>query len=189
MVRDKGSKDPKMRVSAKSTSATKDKTKYPAYWTKGETGDDGVRTVTTHERSAAEAYERCGLSRKTAFALVEEGYAQMSDLQVLKTRKDVSSLMKFMQSPVDATYGHAVPASFKRYFYRMTWAAMHLECCSRDLDMDEINPDWCLQWEHHILLEENSINISPSDYPVASITQPGRFFEVIAMVLAKIRDL
>ena len=62
-----------MRVSANSTSATKDKTKYPADWTKGETGDDGVRTATTHERNAAEAYERCGLSWKTAIALVEEG--------------------------------------------------------------------------------------------------------------------
>ena len=55
--------------------------------------------------------------------------------------------------------------------------------------MDEINPDWCLQWDHHILLEEKSINISPSDYPVASITQPGRLFEVLAMVLDKIREL
>ena len=85
-----------MRVSANSTSSTKDKTKYPVECTKGETCDDGVRTVTTHERSAAEAYERCGLSRKTSIALVEEGYAQMSDLQGLKTRKDVASLMKFM---------------------------------------------------------------------------------------------
>ena len=93
-----------------------------------------------------------------------------------------------MLSPGDATYGHAVPASFEGYLYLMTWAAMHLECCSRDLDMDKINPDWCLQWDHQILLEEKSINTSPSDYPVASITQPGRFFEVIAMVLAKIRD-
>ena len=60
----------KKRVSAKSTSATKDKTKYPADWTKGETGDDGVRAATTHERSATEAYERCVLSQKTAIALV-----------------------------------------------------------------------------------------------------------------------
>ena len=66
---------------------------------------------------------------------------------------------------------------------------MHIERCSRDLDMDEINPDWCLQWEHQILLEEKSVNISPSDYPVASIIQSGIFFEVLAMVLAKIRDL
>ena len=135
----------KKKVSAKSTSATKDKTKYPADWNKGETGDDGVRAATTHERSAAEAYERCGLSRKTAIALVEEGYAQMSDLQGLKTRKDVASLMKFVQSPGDATYGHAVPASFEQYFYITTWAGMHLEPCSCDLDMDEINPDWCPQ--------------------------------------------
>ena len=55
--------------------------------------------------------------------------------------------------------------------------------------MDEINPDWCLQWEHQILREEKSVNISPSDYPVASISQPNRLFEVLAMVLAKIRDL
>ena len=146
MVRDEGSESPKMRVSAKSTSITKDKTKYPADWTKGETGDDGVLTATTHERSAAEAYECCGLSRKIAIALVEEGYDQMSDLQGLKTRKDVASLTRIMRSPGDATYGHAVPASFERYFYLMTWAAMHLERCSRDLDMDKINPDWCLQW-------------------------------------------
>ena len=53
----------------------------------------------------------------------------------------------------------------------------------------KINPDWCLQWENNILLEEKIINISPSDYTVASISQPGRLFEVIAMVLAKIRDL
>ena len=66
---------------------------------------------------------------------------------------------------------------------------MHLERCSRELDMEEINPDWCLQWEHQILLEEKSIQISSSDYPVASITQPGRLFEVLAMFLAKIRDL
>ena len=94
-----------------------------------------------------------------------------------------------MLSPGDATYGHAIPASFERYFYLMTWAAMHLEHCSRDLDMDEINPYWCLQWEHQILLEEKSINISLSNYHVASITQPGRLFEVLAMVLAKIRYL
>ena len=79
-----------------------------------------MRTATTHERYAAEAYERCGLSRKTAIALVEEGYTQMSDLQGLKTRKDVSRLMKVMRYPGDATYGHAVPASFERYFYLMT---------------------------------------------------------------------
>ena len=66
---------------------------------------------------------------------------------------------------------------------------MHLEHCSRNLDMDEINHDWCLQWEHQILLEENIVNIFPSDYPVASIIQPGRLFEVIAMVLAKNRNL
>ena len=52
-----------------------------------------------------------------------------------------------------------------------------------------VHPDWCLQWENQILLEENSINISPSNYPVASITQPAILFEVLAMVLAKIRDL
>ena len=69
----------------------------------------------------------------------------MSDLQGLKTSKDVPSLMKVVRSPCDATYVHAVPAYFERYFYLMTWAAMHLERCSRDLDMDEINPDWCLQ--------------------------------------------
>ena len=86
-----------------------------------------------------------GLSRKTAIALVEEGYAQMSDLQGLKTRKDVTSLTKVMRSPGDATYRHAVPPSFERYLYLMTWAAMHLERFSRGLDMDEINPDWCLQ--------------------------------------------
>ena len=61
------------KVIAKSISATKDKTKYPADLTKGETGDAGARAATTHERSAAEAYERCGLSRKTAIALVEKG--------------------------------------------------------------------------------------------------------------------
>ena len=55
--------------------------------------------------------------------------------------------------------------------------------------MEEINPDWCLQWEHQILLEEKSVNISPSDYTVASINHPGRLFEVLAMVLANIRDL
>ena len=71
MVRDKGSEALKMRVSAKSNSTTKDKTKYPADWSKGETGDDGVHTVTTHERSADEAYERCSLFRMTAIALVE----------------------------------------------------------------------------------------------------------------------
>ena len=71
MVRDEQSEAMKKKVGAKSTSATKDKTKYPAYWTKGETGDDGVRTATTHERSAAEAYERCGLSWKASIALVE----------------------------------------------------------------------------------------------------------------------
>ena len=178
-----------MRVSAKSTSATKYKTNYPADLTKGETGDDGVRAATTHERSAAEAYETCGLSRKTAIAIVEERYAQMIDLHGLKTRKDVTRLMKVIRSPGDATYRHAVPASFERYLYQMTWAAMHLERCSRDLDMDEINPDWCLQWEHQILLEEKSINIYPSDYPIASITQHGRLFEVLVMVLANIRDL
>ena len=102
----------KKKASANSTSATNNNTKYPADWTKGETGDDGVHMATTHEQSAAEAYERCGLSRKTSIALVEEGYAHMSDLQGLKTRKDVASLMKVMRSPGDATYGHAVPASF-----------------------------------------------------------------------------
>ena len=107
-----------------------------------------MRTATTHERSAAEAYESCGLSRKTSIALAEEGYSKMSDLQGLNTRKDVYSLMKVMQSPGDATYGHAVSASFERYFYLMTWTVMHLERCSREIDMDEINPDWCLQWEH-----------------------------------------
>ena len=61
----------KKKVVDKSSSATKYNTKYPADWTKGETGDDGVRMATTHERSAAEAYESCGLSRKTAVALVE----------------------------------------------------------------------------------------------------------------------
>ena len=66
---------------------------------------------------------------------------------------------------------------------------MHLESCSRDLGMDKINPYWCLQCEHHILFEEKSVNISPYDYPVASISQPRRFFEVLVMVLAKIRDL
>ena len=71
----------------------------------------------------------------------------------------------------------------------MTLVAMHIERCSCDLDMDEINPDWCLQWEHQILLEEKSVNIYPSDYPVASITRPGRLFEVLLIVLAKIRDL
>ena len=76
----------------------------------------------------------------------------MSDIQDLKTRKDVDSLMKVMQYSGDATYGHAVPASFERYFYLMTWAAMHLERCSCDLDMEEINSDWCLQREHQILL-------------------------------------
>ena len=136
MVRDEGSEALNIRVSAKSTSATKDKTKYPADWTKGETGDDGVRTVRTHERYAAEAYERCGLSQKTSIALVEEGYSHMSDLQGLKTSKDVPSLMKVVRSPCDATYVHAVPAYFERYFYLMTWAAMHLERCSRDLYMD-----------------------------------------------------
>ena len=84
----------KKKVGAKSTSATKDKTKYPADCNKGGTVDDGERTATTHERFAAEAYERCGLSRKTAISLVGKGYAQMSDLQGLKTRKDVASLMK-----------------------------------------------------------------------------------------------
>ena len=113
----------------------------------------------------------------------------MRDIQGLKSRKDVASLMKVMQYPGDATYGHAVPTYFERYFYLMNWAAIHLECCSCDLDMDEINPDWCLQWEHQILLEEKSVTISPSDYPVASISQPGRLFEVLAMVIAKIRDL
>ena len=96
MVRYEQSEALKMRVIAKSTSSTKDKTKYPADWTKGETGDVGVRAATTHERSTAEAYECCCLSWKTVIALVEEGYAQMSDLQGLKTRKDVASLMKFM---------------------------------------------------------------------------------------------
>ena len=124
------------KVGTKITIATKDKTKYPADWTKGETCDDGVRISTTHERSTADAYERCGLSRKTAIALVEEGYAQMSYLQGLKTRKDVASLMKVMRSPGDATYGHAVPASFERYFYLITWAEMHLKRFSRDLDME-----------------------------------------------------
>ena len=65
----------------------------------------------------------------------------MSNLQGLKTRKDVTSLMKVMQSPGDATYIHAVHSSFERYFYLMIWAAMHLERCSRDLDMDKINSD------------------------------------------------
>ena len=120
MVRDKGSEvrgnrqaaveSLKKKVSAKSTSATKDKTKYPVDWTKGGTGDDVARTATTHERSAAEAYKRCGLSRKTAISLVEEWCAQMSYLQGLKTRKDFASLVKVMKSPGDATYGHAVPA-------------------------------------------------------------------------------
>ena len=77
----------------------------------------------------------------------------MSDLQGLDTRKDITSLMKVMQPTGDSTYGHAVLASFEWYFYLMTWAAMYLERCSRDLDMDKINPDWCLQWEHQILLE------------------------------------
>ena len=81
-------------------------------------------------------YERCGLFRKTAIALVEEVYAQMSDLKGLKTRKEVSSLMKVMQYPGDAIYEHPVPASFERYFYLITWAAMHFERCSCDLDMD-----------------------------------------------------
>ena len=63
----------KKKVGAKSNSSTKDKTKYPADWNKGEKGDDGVRTATNHERSAAKAYERCGLSRKTAIALMKEG--------------------------------------------------------------------------------------------------------------------
>ena len=98
-------------MSAKIISATNDKTKYPEDWTKEETGNDGVHTATTHEWSAAEAYERCGLSCKTDITLVEEEYAQMSDLQVFKTRKDVTILMKVMQSPGVATYGHAVPAS------------------------------------------------------------------------------
>ena len=71
MVRDEQIEAMKKKLGAKSTRATKYKTKYPTYWTKGETGDDGVRTLTTHERSEAEAYERCGLSRKTAIALVE----------------------------------------------------------------------------------------------------------------------
>ena len=96
MVRDEQIEAIKKKVGAKSTSATKDKTKYPEDWTKGETGDDGVHTVTTHERSVAEAYERCGLSWKTSISLVEEGYAQTSDLRGLKTRKDVASLMKVM---------------------------------------------------------------------------------------------
>ena len=82
--------------------------------------------------------------------------------------------MKVMQSPGDATYGHDVLASFERYFFLMNWAVMHLERCSCDLDVDKINPYWCLQWEHQVLLEENSINISPYDYPVSSISQPGR---------------
>ena len=87
MVRDERSEATKKKVGAKSTSATKDKTKYPVDCTKGETGYDGVRTATTHERSAAEAYERCGLSWKTDIALVKELYAQISDLQGLQTRK------------------------------------------------------------------------------------------------------
>ena len=70
MVRDEVSEALKMRVSANNTSAIKEKTKYPEDWTKGETGDDGVRAATTHERSATEAYERCVLSQKTAIALV-----------------------------------------------------------------------------------------------------------------------
>ena len=117
-----------------------------------------MRTATTHDRNAAEAYERCGLSWKTAIALVDEGYAHMSDLKGLKTRKDITSLTKVMRSLGEATCGLAVPASFEWYFYLSTWAAMHLERCSRDLDMEKINPDWCLQWEHQILLEEKSIN-------------------------------
>ena len=150
MVRDKQSEargnrqaaveDLKNKVIAKRNSATNDKTKYPVDWTKGETG-----TETIYERSKAEAHERCGLSRKTSIALVEEGYAHMSDLQGLKTRKDVASPMKVMRSHGDVTYGHAVPASFEWFFYLMTWAAMHLELFSRDIDMDKINPDWCLQ--------------------------------------------
>ena len=135
-------------MSSKSTSATNDRTKYPADWTKGETGDDGVRTATIHERSASELYERCGMSWKTSIALVGEGYAQMCGLQGLETRKDATSLMKVIRSPGDTTYIHAVPASFERYFYLMTWAAIYLERCSRDLDMDEVNPNWFLQWEH-----------------------------------------
>ena len=55
--------------------------------------------------------------------------------------------------------------------------------------MDKINPERCLQWGHQILLEEKSVNISLSDYPVSSIIQPGRLFEVLAMVLSKILDL
>ena len=127
MVTDEGSEALKMTVNAKRNIVTKDNTKYPTDWTKWETGDDGVRTATNHERSAAEAYERCGISNKTAIALVEEGCAQMSDLQGLNTRKYVVSLMKFMRSSGDATYGHDVPASFERYFYLMTLAAVHLE--------------------------------------------------------------
>ena len=107
MVRDERSEAMKKKAGSKSSSATKDKTKYPADCTKGETGDDDVRTVTTHERFAAEAYERCGLSRKTAITLVEEGYAQMSYLQGLNNRKDFAILTKVMQSPGDETYGHA----------------------------------------------------------------------------------
>ena len=61
----------KNKASTKSTIATKDKTKYPANWTKGETGDDGACAATTHKRSAAEAYGRFGLSWKTAIALVK----------------------------------------------------------------------------------------------------------------------
>ena len=53
----------KKKLGAKITSATKDNTKYPADWTKGGSGDDVVRTATTHEKYAAEVYERCGLSR------------------------------------------------------------------------------------------------------------------------------
>ena len=80
MVRNEQTEALKKRVSANSTSSTKDKTKYPADWTKGETCNDGVRAATTHERSTAEVYGRCGLSWKTSIVLVEEGYAQMSDL-------------------------------------------------------------------------------------------------------------
>ena len=129
MVRDERSEATKKKVGAKSTSATKDKTKYPVDCTKGETGYDGVRTATTHERSADEAYECCGMYHKIAISLVEEGYTQMSDLQGLKTRKDVASLMKVMRPPSDATYVNAVPAYFERYFYLINLAAMHIERC------------------------------------------------------------
>ena len=45
--------------------------------------------------------------------------------------------MEVMRALGDATYGHAVPESFERYIYLMTWAAMHLERCSHDLDTEK----------------------------------------------------